>query len=642
LVISDFIDLRRIKYMFKQILFILSILVILSTSIGVAVAGTIQLPKTGQTTSYAAGDDGAIQAGVAWPRPRFADNGDQTITDNLTGLVWTKDAGTPTVGACTGGTMTWQSALDYVACLNTSNYLGHNDWRLPNVNELESLINRGQVDSVAWLNTQGFTNTASHYWSSTSYDYGPDSAWGVSFASGYVPTYNKPYYVHARCVRGGQSGSFEISVISLPQTGQIKCYDTEGVEISCASTGQDGDIRAGVSWPNPRFTNSDGTTPISGDLILDKLTGLEWTKDAGTPTVGSCTGGLMVWQSALDYVACLNTSNYLGHNDWRLPNVNELKSLINRGQENSAAWLNSQGFTNNTASDYWSSTTNAYAPDDAWSVYFYHGGLNYYNKGINYGSVYVQCVRGGIANGSDTNTPSGSNVRVTFPNGASVTYSNVASACNTTFTDISNPSHNPPPNFNFIRYGYFDISTDCNYTGPVTVVFPYDESQIRGQEQNLKLFHWKDNGWEDCTVSVDILNNTITGRVTSLSDFGVVFICNELICYDIIRIIENGYTDNDSWEVCLKNDGTGSLESYNAGYYNLYLFGGGPGWFNTNGYPGFINGAPKWATWIARGKNESGFLQPIGEGLLLTGEGVQNGTRYTIQGKKVSCVPILN
>jgi LPXTG-motif cell wall-anchored protein len=122
---------------------------------------------------------------------------------------------------------------------------------------------------------------------------------------------------------------------------------------------------------------------------------------------------------------------------------------------------------------------------------------------------------------SIVNTPSGSNVTVTFSNGTSVKYDSIASACNTTFTDISNPTHNPPPNFNFIRYGYFDISTDCNYIGPVTVVYPYNESEIRGQEQNLKLFHWKNNGWEDCTVSVDTLNNKITGRVTSLSDFGM-------------------------------------------------------------------------------------------------------------------------
>ncbi len=118
-------------------------------------------------------------------------------------------------------------------------------------------------------------------------------------------------------------------------------------------------------------------------------------------------------------------------------------------------------------------------------------------------------------------TPGGYNVIVNFPNGVSVTYGNVASACTTTLTEITTPTHNPPPNFNFIRDGYFDISTDCSYTGPVTVAFPYDESQISGQEKNLKLFHWKNNGWKNVTVSVRIANNTITGRVTSLSPFGI-------------------------------------------------------------------------------------------------------------------------
>src|SRR5208337_867528 len=127
-----------------------------------AFAGTVQLPQTGQTICYDAsgsviacsgtGQDGALQEGLAWPSPRFTDNGDQTQTDNLTTLIWPKDGFTPTSGVCAGGGQTWQGALNYVACLNTHNYLGHNDWRLPNVNELESIVNDGQSSPATWLN----------------------------------------------------------------------------------------------------------------------------------------------------------------------------------------------------------------------------------------------------------------------------------------------------------------------------------------------------------------------------------------------------------------------------------------------------------------------------------------------------------
>jgi len=69
-------------------------------------AGSVQLPQTGQARCYdsaGTGQDGDIRAGVAWPVPRFMDNGDGTVTDNLTGLIWTQNAGTPTVGSCARG-----------------------------------------------------------------------------------------------------------------------------------------------------------------------------------------------------------------------------------------------------------------------------------------------------------------------------------------------------------------------------------------------------------------------------------------------------------------------------------------------------------------------------------------------------------
>lgn len=98
--------------------------------------------------------------------------------------------------------------------------------------------------------------------------------------------------------------------IQLPQTGQTKCYDTAGVEISCTGTGQDGEIRAGVAWPNPRFTNPDGSSPINSDCVLDKLTGLMWPKN------GNLFTDSWRWNSAIDYANNLTLCSY---SDWRLP-----------------------------------------------------------------------------------------------------------------------------------------------------------------------------------------------------------------------------------------------------------------------------------------------------------------------------------
>ncbi|MBU0568419.1 DUF1566 domain-containing protein [bacterium] len=108
--------------------------------------GTVQLPKTGQTTSYATGDDGDLERGVAWPSPRFTDNGNGTVTDNLTGLMWTKDANL-------GGTMNWQNALTYMTTLNVGGYI---DWRLPNLKELRSLMDCSQ-SNPALPNPNPFT-----------------------------------------------------------------------------------------------------------------------------------------------------------------------------------------------------------------------------------------------------------------------------------------------------------------------------------------------------------------------------------------------------------------------------------------------------------------------------------------------------
>ena len=344
----------------------------------------LNLPKTGQVTCYdesgniigctGTGQDGDLHQGVAWPSPRFTDNGDGTVTDNLTGLIWTKDGNAPGSSACSPATTkTWQGALDYVACLNTNSYLGYTDWRLPNVNELKSLVHAGQSNISTWLNTQGFNNVQSGgYWSSTSVAYSPDYAWVVGMWDGYMGDGSKASYGHVWPVRSGQSWLLGNSIISIPKTGQTTCYDSSGNVIACTGMGQDGDLQQGVAWPSPRFTdNGDGT-------VTDNLTGLIWTKDGNAPGSSACSPATTkTWQGALDYVACLNTNSYLGYTDWRLPNVNELKSLVHAGQSNISTWLNTQGFNNVQSYYYWSATSYAGSPYDAWIVHMWNGYVFY-------------------------------------------------------------------------------------------------------------------------------------------------------------------------------------------------------------------------------------------------------------------------
>jgi pimeloyl-ACP methyl ester carboxylesterase len=163
--------------------------------------------------------------------------------------------------------------------------------------------------------------------------------------------------------------------VQLPQTGQTTCYNTSGTVIDCTGTGQDGELQAGVAWPNPWFTDKGDQT------MQDNLTGLVWakdgnlmkTRDPGFDSDSTAGDGRITWQHALDYIKKLNQENYLGHNDWRLPNVNELESLVHTGQPNKANYIISQGFSIVQAGPYWSSSTFANYTSSAWFVSMYDG-----------------------------------------------------------------------------------------------------------------------------------------------------------------------------------------------------------------------------------------------------------------------------
>ncbi len=148
--------------------------------------------------------DGNSKGGALWPDSRFTDNGDDTMTDRITGLVWPQEGGAVSVGSCRGGTKSWDGAREYVRCLNDQGYLGYADWRLPTVKELKSLINPGEANSAQRLNGLGFrTVRSSEYWSSTSYDSVKGYAWVVGLWVGGTDCSNMEYHYQAWPVRGG-------------------------------------------------------------------------------------------------------------------------------------------------------------------------------------------------------------------------------------------------------------------------------------------------------------------------------------------------------------------------------------------------------------------------------------------------------
>jgi hypothetical protein len=152
-------------------------------------------------------------------------------------------------------------------------------------------------------------------------------------------------------------------------------------------TGRDGELQAGVEWPEPRFTVS------GGEMAPTTSPGLMWAQNGNLPN-GPGRG-----RALLDFIASLNGGTRLcGYHDWRLPNANELESLANAGEANSATWLIGQGFGNVQASFYWSSTTYAYSTGNAWIVNMWYGSVLYDSEPSEY---YVWPVRSGQLNNAD-------------------------------------------------------------------------------------------------------------------------------------------------------------------------------------------------------------------------------------------------
>ena len=264
------------------------------------------------------------------------------VRDNVTGLIWevknyhdnTIDYSNPhdadniyywsdSIGDGTG-------TEDLINLLNTEQFGGYSDWRLPTVKELTSIVNRDSF--YPSINITSFPNTVpSYYWSSTTVAEFPGAAWVVKFKYGQAISNAKYTINYVRAVRGEQWGSFDNFI-----------------------------------------DNGDGT-------VSDTDTGLMWQQ--GT------TCCVYPWPQALAY--CENLV-FAGYDDWRLPNINELQSILDYSHYEPS--INTTYFPD-TYGFYWSSTTNPDLLNTVFALYFKSGSMGSYYK--HYYEFNVRAVRGG-------------------------------------------------------------------------------------------------------------------------------------------------------------------------------------------------------------------------------------------------------
>ena len=388
----------------------------------------IDFPATGQMTSYTANkkdgisaaiavpDDGALQAGATLA---FADNGDGTITDLNTGLMWEKkgdngglhdkDNGYPWSG--NGSQETVWDWLDDVNAEGGTGFAGYNDWRMPNAKELQTLVDHqigtpwvqpAPAPTPAAFRTPcaagvsvltGSCTLPNVYWTSTTWARSTGMAWGVSFFQSDLYPYDKIQYFRVRAVRGGGSGPQ-----ALPATGQTTSYlanKNDGIS-GAVAVPDDGAVRAGA--PMSFHDNGDGT-------ITDLNTLLVWEKKSDDGSALHDKDNIYWWsgngsqETVWDWLEDVNAQMFGGHIDWRVPNARELLSIVDFQN----TWAVHAAFNTNcvpgvtvltgscTLSSYWTSTTKAGDAPSAWAVDYY--GTLYPSAKAN--TARVRAVRGG-------------------------------------------------------------------------------------------------------------------------------------------------------------------------------------------------------------------------------------------------------
>ena len=346
--------------------------------------GVLGFPKTGQTIvihypsvdDFDSGDDGAIQAGYPAGGLRFQDNGNGTVTDRSTGLIWQKANSAHQPVGPYSGRLSWDDAFNYVKEMNLRHVCGYSTWRLPNFQELLSLCDYSQFCPAVDPIFRDLMETGMH-WTSTSRLLSSDWHWGIGISSGgwtfypnddlgYViavlggpgqspgPTVATPtltpygYHTPSPTHPGGQPTPSPPGPLptpakhlyyGLPITGQTTSYHS----------GDDGATQIGYPAEPPRWED------LGNGVLIDWATGLMWQQSSSYGQTYNGLSNLMNWENAFRYVTGMNQNRLGGFTDWRLPDCLELLTTRNL-EYNFSGW---SAFSDTINDMFWSSTCSA-------------------------------------------------------------------------------------------------------------------------------------------------------------------------------------------------------------------------------------------------------------------------------------------
>ena len=273
-------------------------LLVLFTGLSLPASGDLSYPIVDTRQLHAYDDAKAIEfprpgerlfgqdAQYAGNQPSYRDNGDGTVSDLVTGLMWTKDM----------DKLTYSDAVAGASRCDTG---GYSDWRLPSIKEMYSLIQFNGLDpDPGATDASGLTPFIEA--SVFNFQYGDPDRGERIIDSQFATT-----AINVSPVMDGRKGVFGVNLAD----GRIKCYPIEsprGAKLFSVMY-----VRGNPQYGKNNFVdNGDGT-------VTDLATGLMWMKQ------DSLKG--MDWPAALEYAGNLELA---GFDDWRLPNAKELQSIV--------------------------------------------------------------------------------------------------------------------------------------------------------------------------------------------------------------------------------------------------------------------------------------------------------------------------